>query len=329
MTELGIWNVTNGTPKRFERGQVELEKQLEAWIEQEPTLIQAGLSIVGRQVRLKGGILDLLGLDPLGRWVVIEIKRGNVRRETVTQAIDYASCLNVDEMSTEELKALVQKYLAKYGRNLKAFLKDTNLNEQIFDEREILIYVVGTGRDPDLKRMTKEVSFQNNQISVVNFEVFETEGERLILRQLTELDTQPASQPTLPRVSTPSAKPPATNDLQRLFALADKNGVGDAFRLIYDAATKHGLYPRLHKWSIMYTPPNNKTRVLLCAWVKPVGGHLDFYTASDVFAEFYPVSFLDTLRILGLASRGGVTMDEVKQFILKLDKLFAKIAKNS
>jgi len=119
VTELAIWTVTDGTPTYFERGAVNLEKQLEEWIERDPRLVHPSLFVVGRQIRVESGILDLLAIDQIGRWAVIEIKRGNVTRNTITQALDYAAC--IDEMPTEELTRAVQSYLQTRNRNSVVF----------------------------------------------------------------------------------------------------------------------------------------------------------------------------------------------------------------
>ena len=43
------------------RSHIQLEKQLEDWIVNDVTLIGEGLTLVGRQVSIDDGILDLLG----------------------------------------------------------------------------------------------------------------------------------------------------------------------------------------------------------------------------------------------------------------------------
>src|SRR5690349_17857762 len=91
--EIGIWDVGEGTPRKLPASTVDLERQLEDWIERDPDLLEGGLKILGRQVPLEAGSLDLLGLDVQGRWVVIELKRGQVHRDTVAQALDYAACV--------------------------------------------------------------------------------------------------------------------------------------------------------------------------------------------------------------------------------------------
>src|SRR5436190_15122418 len=68
-----------------------LNRSLEDWIARDPSLVVEGLKVVGKQITLEGGRLDLLGVDPQGLWTVVEIKRGLLYRDTVAQALDYAS----------------------------------------------------------------------------------------------------------------------------------------------------------------------------------------------------------------------------------------------
>jgi len=55
MSQIGLWHITDDGPKILKRGGIGLEKNLEAWIERDPSLLQIGLEIVGRQVRVEGG----------------------------------------------------------------------------------------------------------------------------------------------------------------------------------------------------------------------------------------------------------------------------------
>jgi len=48
--------------------------------------------VVGRQVITNlGGYIDLLAIDRQGALVIIELKRDRIPRETISQALEYAS----------------------------------------------------------------------------------------------------------------------------------------------------------------------------------------------------------------------------------------------
>ena len=81
MKNLAVWRIDeSGTPPGgqaplltpVERSHLGLEKHLEAWIAADAKLIGGELTIVGQQVRIDDGILDLLAIDARDRWVVIE-----------------------------------------------------------------------------------------------------------------------------------------------------------------------------------------------------------------------------------------------------------------
>ncbi len=74
--ELGVWRVTNGEPIRLHSTGVPLEKQLEDFIEADPTLLGDPIMLIGRQVPTgHGGFIDLIGIDADARLHVLELKR--------------------------------------------------------------------------------------------------------------------------------------------------------------------------------------------------------------------------------------------------------------
>lgn len=113
---IGLWHITNNKLKLIGSSNVELEKNLEEWIEKDPSLIQEGLTIVSRQKTIEGVTPDLLAVDSQGRIVVIEIKRDNIRRKTIAQAIDYASIIHY--MDEEDLKKSIIDYLNSKNESL-------------------------------------------------------------------------------------------------------------------------------------------------------------------------------------------------------------------
>ena len=132
----------------------------------------------------------------------------------------------------------------------------------------------------------------------------------------------------MPKPTSRTPSPDHDAGLQRLFALAEQNGSGPEFRFVFEqAVVRHGMYPRVYKWSIMYTPPTNKTRVLICAWVRPGHGKVQLYVAAAAFAEFYPVSRPEVFRLLGHDRYYSLGMDDLIIFFRDVDALFALMEK--
>lgn len=319
MSDLGLWKISNSTPLRLTPTALDREEQLENWIEADPSLVQEGLVIVGRQISLPSGRLDLLGIDPFGRIVVIENKRDNIRRKTITQALDYVADLS--NLSVDKLSSLMNSYLKKQGTTLKDIIRRNNLSDDFLDDPEFIIYVVGTGQDDDLEQVKKYI---NIPLYAMVINAFQSEyGETFIARQFTELDAEPSYK------SIEEAEIGQQSDIERLFTLAHKNGIGESFRLIYEAAVECGLYPRTYKWGIRYAPPADKRRYLIYTPVKPKNSLLSIYVTDQGFAEFYPVSALLVSRYIGWLGYREISTKEAQKFADKLLELFSKIKQQS
>ncbi|MCC7354040.1 MAG: DUF91 domain-containing protein, partial [Anaerolineae bacterium] len=265
MARIGLWHVTATGPEKLDSSGVGLEKYLEEWIERDPNLLQAGLTIIGRQIRVEGGILDLLALDPQGRWAVVEVKSGTVRRETVAQVLDYASCIAT--MPYDELAQKVNAYLNGRNTTIELLLKERESDESGEDgDRDVVMFVVGTGREPGLERMIAYLSDRFGlPVTVVSYEVFEIDsGHKVLARELTEPEIIPSVR---------------SGERQRVFAsvedlcaLADSNGIGQEFRKIVDTAQKHNMHVRSYRQRIILTPPSNRARTLSTVFAVPARG---------------------------------------------------------
>jgi hypothetical protein len=86
-----------------------VEGKLEDWLVSQPDAMQDNLLIIGRQVSTTSGALDLLGLTAEGKLVVVELKRDRAPRETVAQAIDYASW--VATQTPDDIRSIAVGYL--------------------------------------------------------------------------------------------------------------------------------------------------------------------------------------------------------------------------
>jgi len=276
--------------------------------------------IVARQMTLEGGRLDLLALDLQGRWVIIEIKAGAVYAETIGQALYYAAVIS--RMPFAILHKKVDEYLRSKGRSLEVLLKERGIDKADSEgPREVSILLVGTGQGFGLDRVVTFLTEDHDfPIAVISFDVYQTgTGERVLVRELTEADTPP---PTV----TPRKRPVTT--FEQLAVAADKHGSGQIVRRIAEIAARYGLHSRNYATSIMYSPQENRTLMLFTVWVRGKRpGTVKIYIGPDAFAQFYPVSEEDVVRLLG--SEGWHEMDQqaAEQFMIGLDQLFSGLQK--
>jgi len=317
---IGIWQISENHPSPLKICSIDIEKSLEDWIEDDPSLLQSGLTIVGRQVPVDAGRIDLLALDPQGRWVVIEIKRGQLRREAVAQVIDYAA--SVSTVTPDELSSKTNDYLRERGITLDSLLEERSALDAIEpDNRDLVLIIAGVGKQPGMERI---IDFLANQyqlpISVVSFESFEgPDGSRLLVRELSE-----------PDYAVPE-KESKIHTVEKVFNLADSVGVGKSFRTILSTGQELGLYPRPYKRSIMYTPPFQRNRMLFTVWAEKRNNGLRLYASPKEFAEFYSVSEDEAATALQLVNSGWQELNEreVERFIEGLRNLFAIIDERS
>lgn len=316
MQQIGIWRVIDNKPKKLTASTVGLEKNLEDWIEDDPRLLEEGLEIVGRQIHVAGGYLDLLGINPQGQWVVIELKAGDVRRSALTQVLDYASC--IADMPWDELQRKVGDYLKRRGKSIEGLIDEREEEGQETPSgRDVVMCVVGTGSFPGLERMIDFLAVTHDvPIKLVSYEVFEVgDANKVLVRELGE-----------PEIRKRQVRPSRT--VEELCARADQNGIGYEFRLILEAARDHEdkIYPRPYRASIMYTPKSNRTRMLFTVkhWTKS-DRLLQLYVGPEAFAEFFPVEADEVRLHLGEAGWQHMTREQVEAFVVNLGQLFERI----
>lgn len=312
---LAAWKIAGDGPQRLAPGQVELEKHLEDWIAADPTLVDRGLLVVQRQLHVDGGFLDLLCVDPQGRATVIEIKRGRLIRDTIAQALDYAS--SVAAMSAAALAQAVRAYLLNLPDHpgLAALL-----DESEDSPREVSIVVVGVGAEPGLERMIDFLGSRYDMpVRAVTFDVFALEdGSRVLVREETEPD--PAAT---------GGKQYAAYTADAVLSVAGGPGSvrGKRMLRLVAAAEKHGLQARPYKYSFMFTPPTNRNRYLMTVWRHGAGDELRLSFSADAFAEFFPISPLRIRDLLGddKPTFALVTEADVDEWIAKLDAVFGEL----
>lgn len=314
MTNVAVWDMSSGEPKRLRASHVDLEVQLEEWIDKDPDLVEFGLVILGRQVAVDAGFVDLLAIDPQGRWYVIEIKRGDVDRRTVAQTLDDAAC--VDAMDGEELRNALRPHLEERRLDLDEILSTRDaLDSLTGSERDVVMVVVGTGSAMGLERMMRFLSERHGvPVMARLFNVFETSGgERLLIREVADGEGR-----------GPAVTRPAGPSFAEVRAVAERAGMAGIFDTVAAAAEYHGLGTRVWKRSVMFTPASNRTRVLSTVWTSPVVGGLRMWVEPKGFAEFYDVTEEQAHDVLGGSGFRVLDMDAAGQFAERLRQLLAE-----
>lgn len=317
MMQLAAWSIDRSSagvaPKRLERSHIGLEKYLEDWIANDATLIGEDLTLVGRQVKIDDGILDLLAIDSRDRWVVIEIKPGMLGSGALSQALYYAS--SIARLGADELYGKLEPGLDKLG---DAAALSARVKQHLAEEaegREIAVMVVGAGIHPGLERVSEFLGRFGVPISIVSFEVFELDGgPQLLIREMVD---EPADKPAPRRKFTVDA----------IHRRAVGAGVGRQFDRFLNMARDAGLAVRPWPLSVTIAPPTKGNRTLMYARPESGdgGGRLHFWVAPRALVEFFPHldehEIIDALALAGSdwESTGGqeldATLDRIESFL--------------
>ena len=314
MGKFKLWQVGEGIPLKLEESNVGLEKNLEGWIETDPSLLPGELEIISRQMRVEGGRLDLLALDPLGRYIVIEVKAGPLFTDVISQAMYYAA--QIDKFSFETLESKVHDYPAQNKKDLRIMLRDRGLEEEDFGKnQEVLIYLVGTQSTPGIETMLEFMASKYHlPLTLVNFDVFQTEnGQRILVREVSEAD--------ITKTERPKKYHRSAADVEKVCALADQNGIGQEFRYILEESRELGFHFRPYARSIMYTHPDHKTRMLFTVWAhqKP----LKAYIGYEAFVDYYPVTTEQVAEALGPSGWRRLDLDQARQLVSGLERIIS------
>lgn len=156
------------------------EAVLETWLENNPeNIIENGnLLIIGRQVTTNlGSFIDLLAIDRQGDLVVIELKRDRTPRETLAQALEYASF--VEKLGYEPLDEIFRNYsgdealnLAQYHREYFGLVSD----EAVVFNNDQRIVIVGQKITPEIRQTSTFLRNKGVRVTCLEFTFFKADG---------------------------------------------------------------------------------------------------------------------------------------------------------
>lgn len=198
------------------------EATLEDWLEQNSNgiLEDSGVLVIGRQVRTSlDGVIDLLGVDRQGDLVIIELKRDKTPRETIAQALEYASF--IEGLDYDGLEGICRSYLKDETLNLTRMHRDHfNLesDDAITFNRDQRMVIVGQRISPEIKQSALFLGSKGVRVTCVEFTYFQTKDDDRLMSQETVVDGK--AQKLTP--SSTVSKPPI--DAKKLLQNCDDNG---------------------------------------------------------------------------------------------------------
>jgi hypothetical protein len=198
------------------------EAVLEDWLESNPDgIVEEGeLLIVGRQVVTNfGGFVDLLGIDRYGSVVVIELKRNRTPRDTLAQALEYASF--AERLNAEQLEGILRLYQKNDSVSLAEYHRvyfELSPDEAIAFNKDQRIVIVGQTITPEIRQTASFLRSKGVRVTCVEFSFFQaTGGTRLLSQEIVV--GQEADKPTTP---TSGSLPTVTEN--GFMATLDDNG---------------------------------------------------------------------------------------------------------
>ena len=227
MQKIRLWEIT---PKdelvEILGNQIPLEERLEDWLENDISVLNQNLLVIGRQVRTDhGGEIDLLCLDSAGDTLVVELKKGRTPREVTAQALDYASW--VKDLSAERITEIANGYFARIpGKSLLYSEFQKKFEEELPSELNLghRSLVVAEEIDASTERIVRYLSDINVPINVATVQHFRDKDGREVLAQVYLIDPEKAE------AKSKSASKRRSVTLTELQAEADENSIGEMFQ---------------------------------------------------------------------------------------------------
>jgi len=282
VTEIGLWHAMVGAqPTRLFEESIPLEKDLENWIFEDPTLISPSLQRVGRQIPLGNKYMDLLAIEEPGVWVVCELKKTQLYRDSLVQAIDYVTRL--DMLSADQLRKLAFEASGTHSEKTLKLIEKALVREENGEERDIRVVLAGVGVREDLQHMvnylTNKYSFP---VSICTFSAVSAPGDDqgiILMRDISE-----------DSVADIIEGAPSALYEERLFGVKQyfKNPIQatifDDFCKIF--SDQPNLFVRPWKKSIMIAPNQHHGRYL--AFFTPTRGGVRAMVSAEAILEFFP-----------------------------------------
>lgn len=189
-TNIEIWQIDRefrSSTKLGSANQVGNEKNLEDILTANPKMLMPELKLVGRQVQVERGIIDLLGIDDKGRLTVFELKREKLARKAVAQVLDYGSYL--ESLPEPQLATLIAEESGKNGVDEITDFEEWYASQWEDALKPVQMVLVGLGADEHARRMVDYLAKRGIDIGIISFHGYAHDNAILLARQVQASDT--------------------------------------------------------------------------------------------------------------------------------------------
>ena len=289
--EIRLWAVEdNKMPKNVPSKDIGLEKRLHDWLENDISMLDDKLLVIGREVeshdRQK---IDLLCIDRDGALVVVEVKRRRTPREVAAQALDYASW--VKDLKADQIKEIADEYLDSDGPLETAMERKFKAQPDTLNESHRSL-IVAEEIDASTERIVRYLSELGVPINVATVQAFQDESGQEMLAQVFLVEPEVARYRA--RASSPKRRSAA--EMQEL---ANANRLGDLYRHVlnlHDVLKVKLLIEETHFiWRFRDGATARQTTLIVVDVAHPDNGGLAFVINATRFRDHLKIP-LDSLR---------------------------------
>ena len=295
--QVRMWEITpENTLAEVTPSGINLEEQLEDWLESDISMLDPNLLVIGRQVRTDfGGEIDLLCLDSAGDLVVVELKRGQTPREVTTQALDYASWAK--DLPSDLIRSIADSYLdsressleaafmAKFGQSLPGTLNESHSS-----------LIVASSMDAATERIVRYLSDLHVPINVATVQHFRRNDGREMLAQVFLVEPEEAQV----KAHATSKRTTGYGTISQLQDLADETGIGELYRGVRDGVRRI-LYPTSYGDTVGYYRrlDNGSSRTVMFVRAVPgETGGMGFTIHATRFGNYLGIDLEDLKSLL-------------------------------
>jgi hypothetical protein len=316
-------------------------KHIQEWVRSHPEILGEDLLIVNMEFdKFEGSKdrLDLLAVDHEGNLVIVELKRDSLAGYADLQAVRYAAM--VSNMTIEQLLAHYADYRKKITgqqtsmEELRAEINDF-VELEDFEELSSKPRIILCSEDfsPEITTTVLWLRGFDLDISCVRITPYQLEDKIILVpEKIIPLKESEEYLTGIQEKEEKRQEARAKSTLEELCVKAERNGYGEGFKTILEAASRHGLCPHLYKDSVMYTSPANRAKGLFTVWAPPRGPRKLILGASHKkWAEIYALdkqTFESIMGPNGWRVTEELPLSMAEEFAAKLDRLFESIEKS-